>query len=185
MNDCCVLLFVKYPENGKIKTRLSSGFKKIDKVELYKNFVMDILSTINKLKIKLYICFYPGNAKKKFIDWMGGKYLYMPQNGLDLGGRMKNCFIKAFSLKFKRVIVIGSDLPDLPGKFIKNAFLFLNNHDVVIGPASDGGYYLLGFNSNTFVPDARNKYSGINHLNTYSYLSKYIFGFHNLQEYIK
>lgn len=153
MLDHCVLLFVKYPEKGEIKTRLNSGPGKIDEVELYKNFVLDLLITLNKIKTRFYVCFYPENAKAKFVKWLGEKYYYMPQNGADLGARMKNCFIKAFSGKFRRVIIIGSDAPDLPCELIKYAFASLESHDAVIGPASDGGYYLLGFNFDKFVPE--------------------------------
>ncbi|MDD5772689.1 MAG: TIGR04282 family arsenosugar biosynthesis glycosyltransferase [bacterium] len=153
MADHCVLLFVKYPEKGEVKSRLTREAWNINIVELYKNFVLDLLISLNKIKTKFYICFYPENSEEKFIKWLGGKYLYMPQKGQDLGDRMKNCFIKAFSGKFKQVIVIGSDAPDMPCEFIKYAFASLDSHDAVIGPASDGGYYLLGFNFDKFVPE--------------------------------
>ncbi|MEW6086890.1 MAG: TIGR04282 family arsenosugar biosynthesis glycosyltransferase [bacterium] len=153
MNDKCILLFVKYPEKGRIKKRLDSGIKNIDVVELYKNFVFDTLLTLNKIKTKFYVCFYPADSEIKFIEWLGEKYFYMSQDGLDLGDRMKNCFIKAFSRNFKRVIVIGSDAPDLPCEYIKYAFASLESHDAVIGPAADGGYYLLGFNFDKFAPE--------------------------------
>lgn len=153
MDDRCVLLFVKYPEEGKVKKRLQAGLKDVNIVALYQKFVLDILLTLEKLNTKLYICFSPENSEAKFIKWLGNKYSYIPQKGIDLGARMKNCFIEAFSRKYKRVIIVGSDTPDLPCEYIENTFSGLESNDVVIGPATDGGYYLLGFRFDKFVPE--------------------------------
>jgi rSAM/selenodomain-associated transferase 1 len=76
----------------------------------------------------------------------------MPQAGEDLGERMKNGFVEALSMNFKRVVLIGSDIPDLPLEFIEEAFTSLQEKDAVIGPALDGGYYLIGFKKETFSP---------------------------------
>jgi rSAM/selenodomain-associated transferase 1 len=72
--------------------------------------------------------------------------------GDELGDRMKNAFQWAFSRGHSRVILIGSDLPDLPAEIINDAFASLNNHDAAIGPALDGGYYLIGFRNDAFSP---------------------------------
>jgi glycosyltransferase A (GT-A) superfamily protein (DUF2064 family) len=65
---------------------------------------------------------------------------------------MRNAFIEAFEMGFRRVVLIGSDIPDLPLDFIEEAFTSLKESDVVIGPAYDGGYYLIGFKDKTFSP---------------------------------
>jgi glycosyltransferase A (GT-A) superfamily protein (DUF2064 family) len=65
---------------------------------------------------------------------------------------MKNSFSHAFVEGFRRVILIGSDSPDLPGDFLRNAIVELQTHDMVLGPSSDGGYYLIGFRDDTFLP---------------------------------
>jgi hypothetical protein len=65
---------------------------------------------------------------------------------------MRNGFINGFAMGHKRVVLIGSDIPDLPLGFIKEAFAFLRKKDAVIGPAYDGGYYLIGFKDKTFSP---------------------------------
>ena len=83
---------------------------------------------------------------------MGEDYLYMPQKGEDLGERMRNGFIQTFAEGFKRVILIGSDIPGLPLEFIEEAFTSLRDKDAVIGPSLDGGYYLIGFRNKTFSP---------------------------------
>jgi rSAM/selenodomain-associated transferase 1 len=65
---------------------------------------------------------------------------------------MRNAFIEAFEMGFRRVVLIGSDIPDLPLDFIEEAFTSLKKKDAVIGPAFDGGYYLIGFRGRTFSP---------------------------------
>lgn len=77
----------------------------------------------------------------------------MPQQGKNLGERMQNSFVQAFLQGFHRVIIIGSDSPDLPRTFIEEAFSALKTMDSVIGPACDGGYYLIGFRKETFFPE--------------------------------
>jgi hypothetical protein len=152
-DESCVLLFIKYPEAGKVKTRLASEIGDINAAELYKNFVMDILTMFGNLEYQLRIHFSPEGTKDKFIEWLGDQYCYTPQNGRDLGESMKNGFIHAFSEGFRGAVLIGSDSPDLPAGVVDKAFLSLENHDVVIGQAFDGGYYLIGFNDSGFLPE--------------------------------
>jgi rSAM/selenodomain-associated transferase 1 len=121
-------------------------------VKLYKRFLLEMLSTLNRGTFLFYLYFYPGDSLNDLKDWLGDQYLYAPQMGENLGERMKNGFMEAFSMNFKRVVLIGSDIPDLPLEFIEEAFSALRNYDVVIGPAVDGGYYLIGSRNETFYP---------------------------------
>jgi len=121
-------------------------------MKLYKRFLLEILSTLNRGTFLFYLCFYPENSLNDFKDWLGDDYLYMPQKGENLGERMKNGFVEAFSMHFKRVVLIGSDIPELPIEYIQEAFQSLKEKDVVIGPSIDGGYYLIGFKEKTFSP---------------------------------
>jgi hypothetical protein len=146
----CLLLFVKYPEKGKVKSRLSKEFGEDTVVLLYEAFALDVLETVNKGKCWFTVCFHPPSAQEKIASWLGKSYQYMPQNGSDLGEKMKNAFAGAFSEGFEKVILIGSDIPDLSKEIIDEAFAC--NGDAVIGPAADGGYYLIGFNRDTFLP---------------------------------
>jgi len=150
--DTCILYFVKYPQTGEVKQRLAADIDEDIVVELYRNFVLDTISTLKKLDVQLCICFSPLNAQKKFRVWLGSSYRYVPQKGNDLGERMKNSFSHAFAEGFRRVILIGSDSPDLPGDFLSTAIVELQTHDLVLGPSSDGGYYLIGFRNTTFLP---------------------------------
>ncbi len=157
MDDRCLLFFVKNPERGKVKTRLASAIGDQMAVELYKRFVLEMLATLNKGTFLFYICFHSGDYLNDLKNWLGGHYLYMRQTGENLGERMKNAFVEAFSVNFKRVVLIGSDIPSLPLEFIEEAFESLEEKNAVIGPSFDGGYYLIGFRNKTFPPRAFEK----------------------------
>ncbi len=152
MDDRCLLFFMKYPERGRVKTRLAASMGDQSALELYKRFLLNILSTLNKGTFLFYLCFYPADALESLRKWLGGDYLYMPQQGENLGERMKNGFMEAFDSGFKRVVLIGSDIPDLPLEFIEEAFASIREKDCVIGPSLDGGYYLIGFKDTKFSP---------------------------------
>jgi rSAM/selenodomain-associated transferase 1 len=150
----CVLFFVKSPTAGRVKTRVAQDIGPANATGLYKSFVLDILTILTGLDTKLKICFSPPQAQDALSDWLGNEFSYLPQKGRNLGARMKNAFKKAFADDFDQVVLIGSDIPDLPADFIHQAFTALDTHDAVIGPSSDGGYYLIGFSRETFLPSA-------------------------------
>jgi len=152
LDDRCLLFFIKNPKKGKVKTRLASAIGDEMAVKLYRRFLFEMLATLNRGTFLFYLCFYPGDSLNDLKDWLGDHYLYAPQRGENLGERMKNGFMEAFSMNFKRVVLIGSDIPDLPLEFIEEAFNSLGEKDAVIGPAVDGGYYLIGFRDKTFSP---------------------------------
>ena len=152
-SENCILFFIKHPAAGTAKTRLVSQLGPDVVSDLYKNFVIDILDTLNKLKADLKIFFDPPDAGKQIRLWLGEEYCYAPQLGRDLGERMKNAFLQTFSEGFNNVIIIGSDSPDLPAEYLDLAFTALDTNDVVIGPSSDGGYYLLGFLKEAFLAE--------------------------------
>ena len=150
--DTCILLFVKYPEKGKVKLRLSRGLNEEIVQELYRCFVQDTLTMIKKIDVPFFICYYPPDTEKKFQSWLGSTLRFLPQQGADLGERMKNSFTDAFTKGFQKVILMGSDSPDLPEAYIKQAFTTLQTKDAALGPTVDGGYYLIGFKTTTFTP---------------------------------
>jgi uncharacterized protein len=148
----CLLVFLKFPERGKVKSRLAKNLDEDIVVSLYRYFVYDLLETLEKSSYCFKICFYPPDAGKKISDWLGKQYSYMPQKGKDLGDRMKNAFQEAFSEGFSKVLLIGSDIPDLTVAIIHEAFE-TDNYDAVLGPSLDAGYYMIGFKKNTFLPE--------------------------------
>lgn len=152
-NENCILLFVKYPVAGQVKTRLAEHVGQNVATDLYKSFVADILTTLHTLSVNFKIVFCPPDAENQFQQWLGEKYSYAPQIGLDLGQRMKNAFLQAFNEGFNKVVIIGSDSPDLPAEYLELAFKAFKTNDVVLGPSSDGGYYLIGFVKDKFSPE--------------------------------
>jgi len=152
MDDRCLLFFIKNPEKGKVKTRLASAMGHEMAVKLYRRFLLEMLSTLNRGTFLFYLCFHPGDSLNDLKHWLGDHYLYTPQNGENLGERMKNGFMEAFAVGFKRVVLIGSDIPDLSLEIIEEAFHSLQEKDAAIGPSLDGGYYLIGFKDKSFSP---------------------------------
>lgn len=137
-----LLIFTRNPELGKAKTRLAKTVGDKTALEIYKfllNRTRDISSKVNADKAVYY------SVKIRENDiWDETIYQKHQQKGKDLGIRMLNAFKKGFDAGYEKIIIIGSDLYDLSSKEIDTAFNELNTNDVVIGPALDGGYYLLG-----------------------------------------
>jgi rSAM/selenodomain-associated transferase 1 len=149
--ETCILLFVKYPEKGNVKLRLSKNMDEDIVVELYRCFVQDTLTTVQTSKYPFFIFFHPPDSQRKFEKWLGPTFLFLPQKGKNLGERMKNSFTDVFTKGYRKAILMGSDSPDLPQKYLTQAVDILKTKDVVLGPTVDGGYYLIGFNSTTFL----------------------------------
>lgn len=152
-----LLVFTKNPVAGKVKTRLAKDIGDLKALEIYK-FLLEhsaqFTATVNASK-QVY---YSDSVNMDDI-WDNKLYSKRKQEGEDLGKRMLNAFENGFREGFESVIVIGSDMYDIDTIDIEYAFQELENHDYVIGPASDGGYYLLGMkalNSKVF----RNKVWG-------------------------
>ena len=155
MSESCILFFVKYPEPGKVKTRLGEVVGNDKAAMLYRHFVQDMLQGLARLHADLHICYVPGDADlpEKFKAWLGPQHMFAAQQGLDLGERMKHAMQKAFDDGYDRVALMGSDIPDYPCELVQKALNDLQHYDAAIGPAFDGGYYLIGFRKDSFCPD--------------------------------
>jgi len=145
-----ILLFVKTPVEGRVKSRLAASLGDGPALELYRCFVLDILDTIAACGHEVIIFYDPPGQQDDITGWLGSGRDYRPQEGIDLGERMELAFRSAFSSGASRTILIGSDFPDLPAKILIEAFDELERHDAVLGPALDGGYYLIGSNRDGF-----------------------------------
>lgn len=152
--DSCIIVFAKAPITGHVKTRLAVNLDKTLVVNLYKNFVLDILQKIKSIKIQYKIFYDPPDTEHLMAGWLGADNKFILQQGTDLGERMKNAFTAMFEDSFSRAVIIGTDFPDLPVKYILDAFAGLEKSNAVIGPTFDGGYYLIGFNKASFIPHA-------------------------------
>ena len=147
-----ILIFVKVPIKGQVKSRLAVCIGEEATVALYKNFIHDIVGTVEKSTYPLKICFYPADKRVAVASLLGSGYDLMPQQSGDLGTKMEHAFRQTFVDGFTSVLLIGSDIPDIPTSIFREALDSLKNNDVVIGPAADGGYYLIGFNNDSFLP---------------------------------
>ena len=151
--SCRLLFFAKHPVAGKVKTRLATEVGENAAVELYKRFIMDMLNVFDALDLKVDIFIDPPDACERFEIWLNGVYHFYGQTGCNLGERMKNAFSQTFDSETEKAILVGSDVPALEAGNITKAFEALDKCDTVIGPAYDGGYYLIGFNKSAFLPE--------------------------------
>ncbi|MBW6486923.1 MAG: TIGR04282 family arsenosugar biosynthesis glycosyltransferase [Syntrophobacterales bacterium] len=151
-------VFVRYPEPGKVKTRLANVYGDSFAAELYGYFVDDLLETLAPGSYQLEIFFTPAEREIEIRQRFGRRFRYTPQEGEGLGDRMKNAFRSCFAQGFASALLIGSDSPDLTAEIVEQAFQPLESgQGAVVGPAFDGGYYLIGFRSDTFEPAVFNE----------------------------
>lgn len=142
MNKNLLLIFTRNPELGKCKTRLAKTIGQENALSIYK-MLLEHTAKITATAICDKAVYYSVKIRENDL-WDNTIFQKHQQRGTDLGQRMKNAFKKSFENNYHKVLIIGSDLYDLEAKHIQKAFEALNHNDVVIGPAQDGGYYLLG-----------------------------------------
>lgn len=148
----CLVMLARYPEKGKVKSRLNLDGDESLVADLYRCFIEDLLEKLSAGNYQFVMAYDPPERQIDFIELFGRGFLYTPQIGDDLGKRMSNVFTNCFQKGFQSVVLIGSDSPDLPARIIGEAFDSLEKSGAVIGPAFDGGYYLIGFSSGSFSP---------------------------------
>jgi uncharacterized protein len=153
MDRRLLIFFVKSPEPGAVKTRLSAEIGRDAAAALYKAIGARSLKAAEGGDHETRIDFYPPDRLANVKTWLGEGRVYCPQEGADLGQRMENAFKSAFSSGFTYVVLTGSDVPDLSSRIIDDAFSMLADSGAVIGPAKDGGYYLIGFSRSGFLPE--------------------------------
>lgn len=142
MKGNAFILFLKYPQWGEVKTRLARALGNDLALEVYTCFLADIAAMTRRVKAQTIIV-YSGPPGISFADFPGVSCLL--QRGNDIGERMYGAFIDVFAQGFERGVLMGSDIPDLPAAWVNDAFEKLESVDVVLGPCTDGGYYLVGF----------------------------------------
>ncbi len=157
-DDKCVMLFVKFPASGQVKSRLGAELGEETAAELYDKFVRDELEMLEQVEADVMVCFDPVSEEGRYVEWLGADLEFAAQQGDDLGERMERAFLTAFAEGYEQAVLIGSDIPDIPVEAIRDAFGDLKDNDAVIGPSGDGGYYLIGFSEESFCADI---FSGI------------------------
>ena len=137
-----LIVFTRNPELGKCKTRLAKTVGDQSALDIYKYLLQHTADVAKQVEANRYV-FYSVAIKLDDI-WSAAHFSKKLQKGNDLGERMHNAFDQLLRSGYEKVIIIGSDLLDLDNTIIEDAIKTLDNHDVVLGPAEDGGYYLLG-----------------------------------------
>jgi uncharacterized protein len=123
---------------------------------LYHCFLDDMKKTLTKQIVKKMLFYTPNESTVAayFQDSFDADVELYPQKGGDLGDRMKNAFSLGFNSGYEKLVLIGSDTPHLSENFLQGALEALTNHDCVLGPSPDGGYYLIGFRKEMFLEEA-------------------------------
>jgi hypothetical protein len=143
----CLIIFTRYPEPGKTKTRLIPALGAEGAATLQRQMTEHTLDQVKELQAKRLVSvevYFVGGNQQLMQSWLGTSVIYRQQGDGDLGRRMAIAFQTALEAGKQRVVVIGTDCPDLKAEVMVKAFHALEQHDLVLGPAQDGGYYLIG-----------------------------------------
>lgn len=142
MKKNALIIFQKNAVLGKVKTRISIDVGDEVAMDIYQQLVRhthDVCESVPVQKFLFYSDFIPNDSSTFSKD-----YKFEVQSGNDLGSRMENAFQRVFAKGFEKIIILGTDCGELENRIVMKAFELLDTHEVVIGPARDGGYYLLG-----------------------------------------
>ena len=140
-NKSLLLVFSKNPTLGKVKTRLAKTIGKEKALKVYKALLKKTASVLEELEVDIHLYYSDFIEKDDLFSTVATQK--KRQTGEQLGERMSNAFRESL-ISYNKVVIIGTDLWTLEIQDIKNAFRALENHAAVIGPSTDGGYYLLG-----------------------------------------
>ena len=148
-----LVIFAKAPIPGQVKTRLCPPLTADEAATLHGSFVLDTLertkAAVGKLKLPFdrYLACSPSTTAVffKIMEERQGVKL-IDQVGENLGARMKHAFETMFARGYQHVLIVGTDVPSLPLEHYQQALALLDTHDLILGPALDGGYYLIGLN---------------------------------------
>jgi rSAM/selenodomain-associated transferase 1 len=141
----CLLVFVKAPQAGHVKTRLAQDVGPAAAARVYRALADRVIAETRPEGHEYGRLFFfaPAAALAEIRTWLTGETC-VAQEGADLGARMAAAFGHAFAAGASRAVLIGSDAPDLSRVHVATALAALADHDLVLGPSTDGGYYLIG-----------------------------------------
>jgi rSAM/selenodomain-associated transferase 1 len=137
-------VFAKEPRPGQVKTRLAAETSADWAAKVAAAFLQDLLDRLTTVAATRVLAFTPASARTFFAELIRDRFLLTAQSEGDLGQRMAAFFAQQLATGAERVVLLGTDSPTVPLRLIEQAFDELERADVVIGPATDGGYYLLG-----------------------------------------
>jgi hypothetical protein len=145
-----IALFIKAPIPGRVKTRLAREIGDETACNIYITLVERVLHQIQASGLPLAL-FFDGDASRLPDSWQQAAHYCIQQQGADLGERMATAFRYLFTVGADQVVLVGSDIPGIDTVYLQQAFTLLHSHDLVIGPALDGGYCLIGFRRHSFT----------------------------------
>jgi rSAM/selenodomain-associated transferase 1 len=137
-------VFAKWPVPGQVKTRLAAATSADWAAKVAMAFLLDTLDRLAIIEARRILAYAPAKAGDQFAAIAGGRFVLLPQGDGDLGQRMAAFFSTALPASDGRVVLVGADSPTLPTEYILTALAELRSADLVLGPATDGGYYLIG-----------------------------------------
>jgi len=142
-------VFTRFPVSGETKTRMIPGLGPEGAASLQREMTAHTLLTARRSCMQAgrnAEVHFTGADEPRMRDWLGPDVDYVAQADGDLGARMYFAVHRAFDSGAARVVIVGTDCPDLSDQIVRQTFALLHTHDVVIGPTEDGGYYLIGLN---------------------------------------
>lgn len=142
-----LIIFTRYPEPGKTKTRLIPVLGNIAAANLQREMTEYTVFQVQELRKAIEISLevrFAGGDSQLMQDWLGLDLVYQSQGEGDLGLRMARSLFDAFQSGAEQVVIIGTDCPGVNPQILATAFEKLYTYDLVLGPAMDGGYYLIG-----------------------------------------
>jgi uncharacterized protein len=145
-----IIILTKYPEAGKVKSRLARSIGEEKASKIYEALLWDNWHNAKISDQQIRLEYSPPEAKYKFKKMFGDDAQLHLQEGKDIGWRMANAFDNCWQQRFDAAILIGGDVPDIFHTSFSEALDSLKKHDIVIGPSTDGGYYLIGFQRKSF-----------------------------------
>jgi rSAM/selenodomain-associated transferase 2/rSAM/selenodomain-associated transferase 1 len=142
-----LIVFTRFPEPGKTKTRLIPVLGAKGAARLQRQMTEHIIATAAKLSKRPGLTIevhHEGGNTDLMEEWLGSQFAYRPQGAGNIGWRMRKAFEDAFQDEIATAVIVGSDIPEISTHIIQQAFEGLQKNDLVLGPARDGGYYLIG-----------------------------------------
>jgi len=160
MGHRALIVFVKEPRTGEVKTRLGQAIGMERAAEIYRACAGEVLACARDLArqdVHVTVCYSPGSDPERIGRWVNDSSFHLAvQEGATLGDRMHRALARAMDQGAAKVLLVGSDVPELDGPLFDQAWDQLERNDVVLGPSPDGGYYLIGMR-----PPLKDLFAGI------------------------
>ena len=138
-----LIVFVKAPRPGTVKTRVARTAGAERACAIYREMVATVLHKFASIR-SVQLRFAPDDAAEEIKPWLREGWVAVPQGQGELGERLQRAFVESFAVGVERVVIVGSDCPEVKSGDIRTAWKELKSNDLVIGPAVDGGYWLIG-----------------------------------------